>query len=451
MDEHLHKIGVSKMTHTHASPRNTNHISPNQVLALFVLFFSNILFAQTDTKDAVRKTKDANEALIYQYIQSKGEGIISFDASNIKQFWIDNSVVSNKDSFEVLLKNKESIPLKIQLANVNETQDCKIEVVAETKDFCFSVLNNVSKNVSSSTSENDFLNYKVASAVLHLEDTAGSSFSLVFMSKNYNILNIKRIILSFSDNHKSTFLSSPGVLIITGNDVTGGGKKEIHENENSFSISGNWFGIYSKKKILVSDTPITNSVTIKNIGDKTTMIYFGYAPHSEKGQQINGKNIPYKNINQILTVISSEDNSNKIIVDSYPEWTKGCYLALNAKEDLSDFPNFSFIGTIAEARTIDDKRTEIILDKQIKAIKEGTKIRVQSLPGNTYLYTNIKRLPPGEEIKLFSTIKKDDSFFEYSPEALCKGTYYVTPLIISTSIDPKEESTILIKDFSVSY
>ena len=123
---------------------------------------------------------DSNEKMLQQYVRSKGAGTIIFDASNIKQYWIDNSVVAQDDSFTILLNPVEphffeSVPLKIQLANVNETQDCKIEVIADTDNFSFSILGKQaphfpssfgSEIVTPSFQENNCLHYKVASAVI---------------------------------------------------------------------------------------------------------------------------------------------------------------------------------------------------------------------------------------------------------------------------------------------
>ena len=127
---------------------------------LFAFFASCILFGQNKQIDTI--SDNNTEHLLFQYVQSKGNIIIPFDSVNIKQFWVDNSVLSRKDSFDILLTQQnthsfESVPLRIQLANVNETQDCKIEVIANTKDFGFSVLNGRSTVLSTSSKENDFL------------------------------------------------------------------------------------------------------------------------------------------------------------------------------------------------------------------------------------------------------------------------------------------------------
>lgn len=449
------KTTIRHQTHKqNFSSRTTNHTEKTIFFAFIGLCFLMLLSFECRCAD----NTTSHEQLLQQYIQTKGAGIIAFDASNIKQFWIDNTVISRKDSFDILMKSNngvfESIPLRIQLINVNETQDCEIEIIADTDDFSFSVLdNNAQKVVATSSRRNDFLQYKVETSILHLENTANLVFFLKFSSKKNDSLKIKGITLSFSDNKNSSFLVSPGVLHITGKDVRGGDFKDLLERDNtSFSVSGKRFSVFSKKRILVSDKPISNSVTVKNIGDKPTDIFLGYSPFTLKGENINNKNNPYHNINKVLNVVSIEENKNQITVDSFPEWEKGCSLIINANEDLSDFPNFSYAGVINDVKKKDEKHTEIVLDRAItSSIKKGTKVRVHSKSGALYLYTNMKRLAPGEEITLSSTIKRDDSFLQFSPEAFCKGTYYVVPLILSFSVDPEADNTVLISSFTVSY
>lgn len=417
-------------------------------------------FSQSKTENKKETADDSNEKLLNQYIQSKGTGIIVFDSSNIKQFWIDNSVAGRKSFFEVRLNKTEeqkyeSVPLIIQLANVNEAQDCRIEVIADADFFSFSVLNNRAEVVSASSPEDGFLHYRVASAILHMEDTSDLNFSLKFRSKDSESLVIKKIILSFSDNKNSRFLVSPGVLRITGNDMEGGNISVIKNDEDnhSFSVSGKRFSLISRKKILIGDKELSHSVTIKNIGNSPTTVYFGYAPYTKAHQHLYQTNNPYKNKNTVFNIVSSEANSNRIIVDALPEWEKGCRLALNAKEDLSDFPNFSFVnGTISEVKALDDGHAEIVMDKLVQSpIKKGTKARVQANQGNANLYIFVRRLNPGEEVTLASKIRKDENFLQYSSEAFCRGTYYVAPLILSHSVNANEENRIRISDFTISY
>ena len=192
------------------------------VLMFFILAMSicNFAYAQ-DNKQG--KFKLDNEQLIDQYVQSKGSGIIVFDASNIKQFWISNAVVSQDNCIKILTNNDSpigfrSIPLKIQLANVVANQDCTINIITENNDLSYSIDNTDSKIISSSEAEEQFIQYRIVSSSFHLSDTKSLSFNIIFSSTSNDYIAIKKIILSFSPN--VNFLSSPGVLSITGKNTS---------------------------------------------------------------------------------------------------------------------------------------------------------------------------------------------------------------------------------------
>ena len=393
-----------------------------------------------------------NEALLDSFIQSRGySDTIIFSSTNIKQFWIDKSVVSQDNSIIIFMENSKSIPYKIQLANVTELQDCKVDIISNRPDLKFSILNNDSKIISNSRKENDFINYSIASASFHLEDTNSFSFYLqISFSSKVDTLAINRIILSFSDNKESRFLSSPGTLIITESNCSGPTQKM--DADNSFSAKGKNIDLFSNNKIYVSDNTLSNSVTVKNIGEAQTRVSVGYAPYTKEGKLIDKRNIPYKG-NIILRVVSAEKGRNTIIVDSEPKWAKGCYLALNAKEDLSDFPNHSWVdGTIQDVKRIDDDHFEILFSKpNQKEIKAGTPVRVQSPQGAAYIYTITQTLLPGEEANLSSETTKDDTYLEFGTKKFCRGTYYVVPILLSRSLDTSKETNIQISNFSVSY
>lgn len=412
-----------------------------------LLVFSLTIFAED---------KQNSPDLLNQYITSKGyQSTIIFDSSNIKQFWIDNSVINRKDSFEILLEQAksglhESVPLKIQLANVNERLDCKVEIISETEDIGFSVLNNQSKVLSSSQKEDNFLKYSIVSSVFHLEETTKMTFVLKFNSKTANTLSIKKIILSFLDNKESAYLLPPGKINYTNKNISTSSTIE-EVNSTSFSITGKNTVILSAKRFIVADNTLSSSVTIKNTGETPTTIYLGYGAYTQDHVWLNDKNYPFKGINNVLKVISHSETSNIIIVDSYSEWSKGCHLALEAKEDMSDIPNNNFAGTISEIKKLENGQAEIILSKPLKSkLDEGTKVRIHGKDG-AYIYTKTKNLQPGEEQTFTSTIKKDDSFLGYSPKAFSRGVYYVVPIILSYSVDPDKENTVLIKNFTISY
>ena len=420
-----------------------------RITALFIC----VLLAQATRVQCV-DSGDSNSILLQKYILSKGVNIIVFDESNIKQFWIDNSVLTKDNRINIILSSNttngnESVPLRIQLANVNEAQDCKVEVISETEDFGFSVLNNSSKVLSSSKKDNNFLNYSVASTVFHLEDTTELYFKLKFNSKISESLSIIKIILSFSSNKESTFLVSPGTINYSTSTLSTSSTISS-SNSKSISVTGKQSAIFSNKKIITMANTFVSSVTIKNIGDTETTVYVGYGAYTQDGVWLNARNYPVSD--KVLKVLSSQEGSTSIFVDAYSDWKKGYYLALNAQEDFSDIPNNFFAeGTISEIKKKDNGQAEIILSAPIKTkIKEGTKVRIHGYNG-AYLYTGIRTLQPGEEHTFSSTIKKDESYVGYSSKAFSKGVYYVIPLILSYTTDPNKKNTILISNFSINY
>ena len=174
------------------------------------LFFETVpLYSEDKSGD-----KASEEKLLSQYIVSKGNGIILFDSSNIKQFWTDKSIFCKENAIFLQLERSQkgfkSLPLKIQLANVIETQDCKIEVVADDPNLFFSVTDNNVQSITDSQFDFSFVQDYVFSATIHLEDTNTFSFNLLFSSETSDCIKIKKIILSFSLNKDSHFAGSPG-------------------------------------------------------------------------------------------------------------------------------------------------------------------------------------------------------------------------------------------------
>ena len=410
----------------------------------------------------VNKTKtdvESNEALLNQYVQSKGENIIVFDSSTIKQYWIDKSVVSRNGFFEVFLLNDkasklESIPLPIQLANVWENQDCTVDVIADSSNIGFSVLSSDNKVLSSSSSRDNFLNYSIVSSTFHLEDTKKFFFHLVFNSSdNKEIIQIRRIILSFSKNLDSKFLCSPGILKVARNNSTiTPVQTEKATDATTFSVTGKSRIFVFAKKIYTTDNTLESSVTVNNTGRIATQVYVGYRIYSKDHVFLDSRNYPFNAKSRVLKVVSSEKDSPVIIVDQDDTWRKGSYLAINAKEDYSDIPNVTLVdGTIIDVKKRDDGLAEITLNKPLaSALAEGTSLRIQG-SGGPYLYTNAKTLQPGEKEHFAFTIKKDENHFLYNKDAFSRGVYYVEPMILLISVDPNEEISVQISDYTISF
>ena len=187
-------------------------------LSLFAILLSDYcqfnIFAESTINSTKGIQSKEDEKILQEYIQAQGENTIVFDSSNIKMFWTDHSIVKQTDCFNILQTKKDntfkSIPLKIQLANVIETMDCRIDFITKDSDIAFSVFDNKSKTISYAPEKNDFISYHIYSASLHLEDTDNFCFSIITSSKTTEIISVKKIVLSFSANNKSTFSGSPG-------------------------------------------------------------------------------------------------------------------------------------------------------------------------------------------------------------------------------------------------
>lgn len=427
-----------------------------RVLTLVLVSLSVGLFAQNKTTD---NASVSNDALIDQYVSSKGQEIIVFDSSNIKQFWIDKSVYSKDNNINISLnKNKEksfeSIPLAIQLANVNETLDCTIEVIIESPDIDFHVFNKSSKAIATSTRKDKFLQYGITSSSFHLEDTTNSSFSIVFKSPKTDILSIKRIILSFSKNEKSSFSSPPQKDFFTPDSIVAWDnaqskpKIESNPNNKAYSVLGKFTVISSKEAFPLLNNKLISSVKIKNIGNEEASIKLGYEFLDQDKKKIDSRNYPFNGTTKILSVVSSSTDSNIITVDKYDNWAKGCYIGLDAKDDMSDIPSTSRLAEkILEIKEKEDGSAEIVLDKPLKnALAKGTRIRVLGWVSN-YIYPDQKKLRPGEEYEFNAIISKDNTSYQYSNKAFTKGVYYFRPIIISYSSDGTKENIILINNF----
>ena len=404
----------------------------------------------------------SDSALLDDFIKSKGySSIISFDSSNIKQYWISNEVCSIDDSIVIVLPSEklESTPLKIQLANVDELMDCKVTVYTKEQDVTFSVLDSSLNKLSQSTAEDSFIHYNIFSSVFHIEDLSNNSFNLMFSSKdsskNSNKISIKKITLSFTKNSTSKYLASPGKVSFSFDDMkaTPENKSELTSvDKDHTSMTGTYTMLAPEKSIIVSDKPVTSSVTIKNIGETSTYIYWGFRVFSKDKMLFAANNYPFSENSKVLTVVSSQKDSDTIIVDSYSDWKKGSFLALNVKEDMSDIPNTAFVGgTILDVKESEDGHAEIKMSKPLKdEIRKGTKVRIHGTDTSA-IYMETVVLKPGEEKVFSSEISKDNNWLVYSKKAFPRGVYCIKPIIISISVDQKEKNTVLISDFNVSY
>ena len=233
------------------------------------------------TSHLLAPAPDSNDdKLIDEYIKAKGyQYVISFDASNIKQYWVDNSVFAKDDLINILLQKNESekwqsVPLNIQLANITESMECTVSVIAKEPVLDFFVLNNKKKAVSFQKNKDEFVGYNVTSASFFMDDVPSSLFSLEFRNSDKDMLSLKRIVMSFAKKAKDPFLKTHGILSITKENAKLV-NTALQEGED-FIVKGTSSGIFSQNNIVLSDTPINSVLTVKNTGDNPTRMYIGY-------------------------------------------------------------------------------------------------------------------------------------------------------------------------------
>ena len=183
------------------------------------------LAAATQSKNdggngAISSQDDAK--LIDEYIKSIPGSVITFDAANIKQYWIDNTVYAQNGKINITLKNDaktkewKSAPLKIQLARVNHLQKCKLFVITEEKDIGFQVTDSASKKIADSSYEKDFVLNHIYSSTFYLKDTfAEYSFNITFSSKESQNISIKKVILSIEKAPELLVVQKPEIKVVS--------------------------------------------------------------------------------------------------------------------------------------------------------------------------------------------------------------------------------------------
>lgn len=411
------------------------------------------------TSNAQDKNMHEDTDLLRKYIDTKIDKIV-FDSTNIKQYWIDNTVTANNNLITILTDNeRQSIPLKIQFANVNEAQDCTIDVITEEPTFSFSVLNTQMKIISESPQTNAFLNYQILSKTVHLENTKDLSIILRFESKSNSVVKINKIVVSFSDNKNSLYKQSPGKIVFDKNNtlVTYAVKEEVSD----FVVKGKRTQVYSNNYFFTNNNTLKIHAIIKNIGNCPCKVFVGYLPYLQNEIIIDPGNFPYKENTPVLNVISINKSDKTIIVDKYPEWEQGCLIAYDVESDLSDVPNTNLLsGVVVNITKTGDENTSILLNKEIdECISTGSKIRIHGLSGRK-IYPNITILQPNEEKVFDSETQIDKNLLQFNDKAIPRGVYCVKPLIFSFtadpgsktySLNPQFDNIIHIKEFSLSY
>lgn len=390
---------------------------------------------------------NSENKLIDQYIESKLTPTIVFSSDNIKQFWVDKTVFSKDNIFYVNLNTNDSPvlksdPFRIQLKNVNETMDCKVEVLTDIADINFSVYNDKDDLIAFSTRQNDFLKYHIISSTVHLENSINDSFYLVFSSPNRDIISIKRIILSFSSNEDSSYLLSPKIIKVNTSNLVASPTVLKDNSDGSFIVNGT---ATFNKKIILAEAPVVTTIQVKNLGEKPSRVYVGFIPYSKNETLIRRYNYPSKQEQELVKVVSFKEGSNSIIVEAPPKWKDGALFAIDAREDFSDIPNYNLTPYITDVKERDDGSAEVILKHPLsKPLSKGTMLRVHYFVGG-YVYPIMKTLEPGEEVIFKKVLKQTDNVMELSHGEFSKGIYSVVPVIAT------EQGGVYVKDYTIEF
>ncbi len=125
-----------------------------------------VLIAVTTVIPLCAQQAHTDDKLLDDFIMSKGfNHPVVFDASNIKQFWVDNTVASNDGSILISLSRLsetfKSKSLPIQLANVDVSQDCRVDIVTEDTLLDFSILNHANKKIPTTNLKERYLYYNI--------------------------------------------------------------------------------------------------------------------------------------------------------------------------------------------------------------------------------------------------------------------------------------------------
>ncbi len=181
------------------------------------------------------------------------------------------------------------------------------------------------------------------------------------------------------------------------------------------------------------------STKIKTLGENPALVYIGFIPYDDKGRVID----PRKGCNNTegsFTALTAavEKGAKTLTVKDASKWKEGrnYVVAFNAKEDMSDIPNFDHSSEITEIEKTGDVYTITFKYALKKDYPAGTMVR-QHRSGATYIYTKFGKSPQKMETWKGKSVQGD---------TLRKATF-IRPVILVNA--KKEGSGAVFADFIV--
>jgi len=169
------------------------------------------------------------------------------------------------------------------------------------------------------------------------------------------------------------------------------------DGKKVFATPPKSYPIYALKKKIKVDPAVKYkvSVKVKQLGEVPALVYLGFIPYDAKGRVIGLQHGSNNTKGSFTTLAAAAAKGAKSLsVKDASKWEKGSYyfVAFNAKEDMSDMPNFDLAGTITKIEKTGDVYTITFAKALKKAYPAGTMVR-QHRAGGTYVYTKNGKSP----------------------------------------------------------
>ena len=158
-------------------------------------------------------------------------------------------------------------------------------------------------------------------------------------------------------------------------------------------------GLYSVKMFDVVPGKVYKlEADVKMLSGEEAPTFFGFKLFDKQGREIAAHMVNVRPGSETTVVKAVKAGDKMMIVKANPLWTPGFYaIALNAKKDFSDLPNFDVL--IPSKVTPKGQEIEIQFKTPVgKDIPAGTVVRAHT--GGGYMYTGgFKNIKPGQSVE----------------------------------------------------
>jgi hypothetical protein len=225
-----------------------------------------------------------------------------------------------------------------------------------------------------------------------------------------------------------------------------GAVKWVGKDKDVMEVTGPAAVISSKMFDIDPKKTYKLEAEVKMLSGEAAPTYIGFKLFNKQGKEIFAHFVNARPGSETTVVKAVKAGDKVMIVKANPLWKSGFYaVALNAKKDLSDLPNFDCL--IPSKVTAKGQEIEVQLKTPAtKAIPAGTVVRAHT--GGGYMYTaGGKTLEPnGKEIE-FKGIAKGVTKYNMGPSIFAPGTAKAQVImLVNWKWNYKQKSVTQIKD-----